>query len=275
MTLNTHQTGPEGRVVRRLLIEQGMDLEGSREMYLAIVVDRATGIAGVHGLGAGRHGHRGGRGQEPEGDPQGGGRPGGGLPALPGAQARVRRSGCPRRRWPRPSPFMQALYRAFEAMDASLLEINPFLITKDGDAARARRQDQLRRQRALPPPRPAGAARPRRGGSARGRGLEVQPQLHQARGRQRRLHGERRRPGHGHHGHHQAGRRQPRELPRRGRRRQRGADPQRLPHPAGGQGREGGAHQHLRRHPALRRAGRGRDRGRARPEREGAGGRSA
>jgi len=41
-TLHTHQTGPEGRVVRRLLIEQGMDLEGSKEMYLAIVVDRAT-----------------------------------------------------------------------------------------------------------------------------------------------------------------------------------------------------------------------------------------
>ncbi|HVQ29596.1 MAG TPA: ATP-grasp domain-containing protein, partial [Vicinamibacteria bacterium] len=41
-TLKTHQTGPEGRLVRRLLIEQGMDLQGSREMYLAIVVDRAT-----------------------------------------------------------------------------------------------------------------------------------------------------------------------------------------------------------------------------------------
>jgi succinyl-CoA synthetase beta subunit len=43
MTLKTHQTGPEGRVVRRLLIEQGMDLQGAKEMYLAIVVDRASG----------------------------------------------------------------------------------------------------------------------------------------------------------------------------------------------------------------------------------------
>src|SRR3954470_19624992 len=34
MTLKTHQTGPEGRVVRRLLIEQGMDLSGAKEMYL-------------------------------------------------------------------------------------------------------------------------------------------------------------------------------------------------------------------------------------------------
>src|SRR5687768_12108763 len=43
MTLKTHQTGPEGRVVRRLLIEEGMDLEGAKEMYLAIVVDRTSG----------------------------------------------------------------------------------------------------------------------------------------------------------------------------------------------------------------------------------------
>ena len=40
MTLVTHQTGPEGRVVKRVLIEQGMNLEGAREMYLAIVMDR-------------------------------------------------------------------------------------------------------------------------------------------------------------------------------------------------------------------------------------------
>ncbi len=40
--LVTHQTGPEGRVVRRLLIEEGMDLGEAREMYLAVLVDRAT-----------------------------------------------------------------------------------------------------------------------------------------------------------------------------------------------------------------------------------------
>src|ERR1700683_3152796 len=37
MTLVTHQTGPEGRVVRRLLIEQGLDIK--RELYLSILVD--------------------------------------------------------------------------------------------------------------------------------------------------------------------------------------------------------------------------------------------
>ena len=146
--------------------------------------------------------------KDPERDPEGVGRARRRLPGLPGPQARLR-PGHPGRRRAKAVAFMQALYRAFEATDASLLEINPFLLTRDGQPPGPRRQDQLRRQRALPPPRAQGAARLRRGGPARGGGLEVQPQLHQARGRQRGLHGERRRPGHGHHGHHQAGGRRP------------------------------------------------------------------
>src|ERR1700747_3701779 len=41
MTLVTHQTGPEGKVVQRLLIEEGLPIE--RELHLGIVLDRATG----------------------------------------------------------------------------------------------------------------------------------------------------------------------------------------------------------------------------------------
>src|SRR5689334_3363944 len=41
MTLVTHQTGPEGRVVSRVLIEEGLQM--TRELYLSIVIDRATG----------------------------------------------------------------------------------------------------------------------------------------------------------------------------------------------------------------------------------------
>ena len=41
MTLVTHQTGPEGRKVSRLLIEQGLPI--ARELYLGIVIDRASG----------------------------------------------------------------------------------------------------------------------------------------------------------------------------------------------------------------------------------------
>src|SRR5206468_4800406 len=40
MTLITHQTGPEGRVVKRLLVEEGADIR--REFYVGMVVDRAT-----------------------------------------------------------------------------------------------------------------------------------------------------------------------------------------------------------------------------------------
>ena len=41
MTLVTHQTGPEGRVVKRVLIEEGLQI--ARELYLGIVIDRASG----------------------------------------------------------------------------------------------------------------------------------------------------------------------------------------------------------------------------------------
>ena len=44
MTLVTHQTGPEGRVVQRLLIEETLPIE--RELYLGIVLDRAIGESG-------------------------------------------------------------------------------------------------------------------------------------------------------------------------------------------------------------------------------------
>ena len=40
MTLVTHQTGPEGRVVKRLLIEEGADIQ--KEYYVGMVIDRAT-----------------------------------------------------------------------------------------------------------------------------------------------------------------------------------------------------------------------------------------
>ncbi len=41
MTLVTHQTGPGGKVVKRLLVEQGMNI--ARELYAGMLVDRGTG----------------------------------------------------------------------------------------------------------------------------------------------------------------------------------------------------------------------------------------
>jgi succinyl-CoA synthetase beta subunit len=130
--LRTHQTGPEGRVVRRLLIEQGVDLSGSREMYLAILVDRgarrpvfmasAQGGMDIEEVAA----------KDPTAilkervDPVVGFRP---------YQARKLAFGLglPPEVVGRAVPFMLSLYRAFEASDASLVEVNPFLVTRAGD----------------------------------------------------------------------------------------------------------------------------------------------
>ena len=90
-----------------------------------------------------------------------------------------------------------------------------------GQLQGARRQGVVRRQLALPPSRHGGVARRDRGGRQGDRGVQVRPQLRHAR-RHDRLHGQRRRPRHGDDGHHQALRREPRQLPRRRRRRHQG-----------------------------------------------------
>jgi len=54
MTLVTHQTGPEGKAVKLLLVEEAIDV--ARELYLGIVIDRASESAVLNGLDRGRHG---------------------------------------------------------------------------------------------------------------------------------------------------------------------------------------------------------------------------
>jgi succinyl-CoA synthetase beta subunit len=51
MTLVTHQTGPEGRVVKRLLVEQGLDIK--RELYLGLVIDAGANLQGLRRSGPG------------------------------------------------------------------------------------------------------------------------------------------------------------------------------------------------------------------------------
>ena len=58
----THQTGPEGRIVQRLLVEETLPIE--RELYLGIVLDRAQGQTGLHGVIRGRDGDRRSRGED-------------------------------------------------------------------------------------------------------------------------------------------------------------------------------------------------------------------
>ncbi len=129
-TLVTHQTGPEGKVVKRLLIEKGINID--RELYAGIVLDRAQsknvfmasteGGVEIEKVAA----------ESPEKilkvtiDPAIGMQPyqarqlAFGL-GLSGAQFK------------NAVKFFLALYKAYEETDASIAEINPLVVTKEGD----------------------------------------------------------------------------------------------------------------------------------------------
>ncbi len=128
MNLVTHQTGPEGREVKTLLIEEGLPID--KEFYLGITLDRVTGRNTFMASSAGGMDIEKVAEETPELilketiDPSVGMRPfqarklafGLGIPAGLVNQA---------------AKFMLALYEAYEKMDASIVEINPFLLTKD------------------------------------------------------------------------------------------------------------------------------------------------
>jgi succinyl-CoA synthetase beta subunit len=128
MKLVTHQTGPEGREVRVLLIEEGLPID--KEFYLGIVLDRASGRPVFMASEAGGMDIEEVAAKTPEKilketvDPAVGFCP---------FQARKLAFGLGIRSElvNQAVKFMQSLYNANEQMDASLMEINPFLLTKD------------------------------------------------------------------------------------------------------------------------------------------------
>ncbi len=129
MKLVTHQTGPEGKIVKRVLVEQGLAIE--RELYAGIVVDRAKsqlvfmasteGGVEIEKVAA----------ETPEKilkewiDP--------GVGFMP-FQARKLAFGLGLAgdQFKNAVQFLTALYHAYVAVDASLAEINPLVVTKDG-----------------------------------------------------------------------------------------------------------------------------------------------
>jgi len=129
MKLVTHQTGPEGKEVHRLLIEETLPIE--RELYLGIVLDRAAARPVFMASAAGGMEIEQVAAENPEAiikeyiDPGTG---------LLGYQARKLAFGLglAPQQIGQASQFMTGLYRAFEDTDASLMEINPFITTKDG-----------------------------------------------------------------------------------------------------------------------------------------------
>jgi succinyl-CoA synthetase beta subunit len=129
MTLVTHQTGPEGKVVQRILIEEGLRIK--REYYIGIVIDRLTKCPVIMASPAGGMDIEKVAADSPELifkeyiDPSAGFQPFHGRSLA----FRLGLSG----EFLSPTvKIINALYRAFEGMDASLVEINPFLQTEDG-----------------------------------------------------------------------------------------------------------------------------------------------
>lgn len=183
--LVTHQTGDKGREVKRVYIEEGCDI--AHELYLGALVDRGTGritlIASTEGgveieeVAA----------HSPEKilrvtiDPAAGIQPfhareiAYGL-GLAGAQvgAAVK--------------FVTSLYHAFCELDATLVEINPLVVTKAGDLVALDAKVSFDDNALFRHPQLRGASRPGRGGPDRTRSRPPRPQLHQAR-RKYRLHG--------------------------------------------------------------------------------------
>jgi succinyl-CoA synthetase beta subunit len=129
MKLVTPQTGPEGRLVRRLLIEEGLDIK--RELYLSILVDRVAEAPVFMASAAGGMEIEEVAKEHPEAILRETIHPTTGLQAY---QVRdlVFGLGLPAEMVKVAQPFFQSLYRAFLETDASLLEINPCVVTGDG-----------------------------------------------------------------------------------------------------------------------------------------------
>jgi len=130
MTLVTHQTGPEGKKVKRLLVEEALDI--AKELYIGIVIDRAKESPVVMASTEGGVEIEKVAAEHPElifkewVNPATG---------FLGFQARklAFKLGLAGETYKQAVKFISSLYKTFQASDASLAEINPFLITKQGN----------------------------------------------------------------------------------------------------------------------------------------------
>ena len=127
--LVTHQTGPAGRQVRKVLIEQGLNID--RELYLGMVLDRAQSRIAVICSAEGGVEIEEVAAKNPEKilkeliDPA--------VGLLPFQCRKLAFAlGMPAESVGKLTAMMQALYRAFDECDCSLAEINPLVLTKEG-----------------------------------------------------------------------------------------------------------------------------------------------
>jgi len=129
MKLVTHQTGPEGRIVRRLLIEETLPIE--TELYLGVLVDRAEGKPVFMASAAGGMEIEQVAEENPDAILKEYIDPGMGLEAFQARKIAFKLGLKPQQINPSVQ-FLTNLYKCFLDTDASLLEINPFITTTDG-----------------------------------------------------------------------------------------------------------------------------------------------
>ncbi len=129
MKLVTHQTGPDGRVVRRILIEEA--LATARELYASLVVDRGSGKIVCMASSEGGVEIETVAAERPETILKEFVEPGAGLHAFQ-ARKLAYGLGFEPALAGQASQFFSALSRAFQETDASLAEINPLVVTTDG-----------------------------------------------------------------------------------------------------------------------------------------------
>ena len=129
MTLVTHQTGPEGRVVRRLLVEETLPIE--KELYLGIVIDRAEAKPVFMASKAGGMEIEQVAEENPDAILKEYIAPGMGLEAFQ-ARKLAFKLGLKPEQINQAVKFMTGLYKAFQETDSSLMEINPFITCADG-----------------------------------------------------------------------------------------------------------------------------------------------
>ena len=128
MQLKTHQTGPSGQKVRRLLIEEGADIR--KELYLGMVVDRGSQRVVLMASSEGGMDIEEVAAKSPEQIHRVTIDPATGLNDRD-AEDVARRIGIPQRAIPQARELLKALYRAFDETDASLAEVNPLIVTGD------------------------------------------------------------------------------------------------------------------------------------------------
>src|SRR5881227_884764 len=129
MMLITHQTGPEGRIVRRLLVEETLSIE--RELYLGIVIDRDEARPVFMASQAGGMEIEQVAAENPNAILKEYITPGMGLEAFQ-ARKLAFQLGLRPEQINQAVKFMTGLYKACEETDSSLMEINPFITCSDG-----------------------------------------------------------------------------------------------------------------------------------------------